>query len=237
MKRVLVILCFFLVLGASFIPVFNYGSLEMRVNAPILLESIKLPSSHRILLDSSHSSEAIFLNDSFEFVAESMDVFSDVNGFRPYPWGGEIFFGDISFLCSRDNYMGRRSFMIQGKNKNDHGAIAVPDLFLKPNVEPNKLYYVSFWAKYEIEEGGFRLVHQFFRQNDGKYPSYACYGPWIEGSSYQDWEYFGLIVQSPPDVWKGDPVLEFKGKGMVFIDNAYFGRIRIIEEVINNENP
>ncbi|MDD5760856.1 MAG: hypothetical protein PHF45_02305 [Candidatus Pacebacteria bacterium] len=237
MKRVLVMFCVFLVLGASFMPVFNCRSSETRINAPILLASIKLPSNHRILLDSCHSSEAIFQNNSFEFVAESTDVFSDVNGFRPYPWGGEIFLGEISFLCSRDNYMGRRSFMVQGKNKSDHGAIAVPDLFLKPNVDSEELYYVSFWVKYEVQEGEFRLVHQFFLPDDEKYPSYACYGPWIKGSSHGDWEYFGLIVQSPSGVWKGDPVLEFKGKGAVFADNAYFGKIKIIEEVINSENP
>lgn len=221
----------FLVLGVSFIPVFNYGSSENKSNAPILLASIKLPSNYRILLDSSHSSEAIFQNNSFEFVTESADVFSDVNGFRPYPWGGEFFLGEISFLCSRDNYMGRWSFMIQGKNKSDHGAIAVPDLFLKPNVDAEELYYVSFWVKYEIQEGGFRLAHQFFLPDDGKYPSYACYGPWIEGSSHGDWEYFGLIAQSPSGAWKGDPVLEFKGIGKIFVDNAYFGKIKLIEEV------
>jgi hypothetical protein len=215
----------------SFIPVFNQGSSEMRKNAPILLDNIQLPKNHRILLESCSSSEAIFQNNSFEFVAKSSDVFSDVNGLRPYPWGGEIFFGEVSFLCSRDNYMGRRSFMIQGKNKNDHGAIAVPDIFLKPNVEPGELYYVSFWVKYEIQEGGFRLAHQFFLLDDGKYPSYASYGSWVKGSSYQDWEYFGLIVLSPEDSWKGDPVLEFKGIGKVFVDNAYFGKIKLIEEV------
>lgn len=231
MKRILVLFFVLFTVIVSFAPVFNYGSSEMRANAPILIDSIQLPRGCRILLESCRSSEAIFQNNSFEFITKSSDVFSDVNGFRPYPWGGEIFFGDVSFLCSRDNYMGRRSFMIQGKNKNDHGAVAVPDMFLKPNVEPGELYYVSFWVKYEIQEGGFRLAHQFFRLDDGRYPSYASYGPWVSGSSYQDWEYFGLIVRSPEDSWKGDPVLEFKGIGKVFVDNACFGKIRLIEEV------
>ncbi|MDD3491392.1 MAG: hypothetical protein PHG13_00215 [Candidatus Pacebacteria bacterium] len=236
MKRFLVLLSFLLLVFLSFIPVLNYGAAELRANAPILLDSVKLPEGYCILPRPSHSSEAMFENNSFEFVPKSLDVFSDINGFRPYPWGGEIFFGDVSFVCSKDSYMGRRSFMIQGFSKMDHGAIAVPDIFFKPNVEIEELYYVSFWVKYEIQEGGFRLAHQFFRIGDGRYPRYASYGPWISGSSYGDWKYIGLLVYSPSDAWKGDPVLEFKGIGQVFVDNAYFGKVKLIKEEDISEN-
>jgi len=187
------------------------------------------------LLGSYYSSGVIYQDNSFEFITHSSDVFSDVNGFRPYPWGGEVFSGEISFLCSLDNYTGFRSFMIQGKQKDDHGAIAVPGLLSKPNVESGELYYLSFWVKYDIQEGGFRLTQQFFRKQDSEYPHYACYGSLIKGNSNKRWEYVGLIVQAPIDAWKGDPVLELKGKGFVLVDDVYFGKIEIIKEVNKGE--
>lgn len=235
MKRKLVIVLVLFILVLSFTPVLDHWSSEWGLNAPALLNSVQLSNDCRILLGSHHSSEVIYQNNSFEFIADSSDVFSDINGFRPYPWGGEVFSGEISFLCSRDNYTGLRSFMIQGKQKDDHGAIAVPDLPLKPNVEPGELYYLSFWVKYDIQEGGFRLTQQFFREQDGKYPHYACYGTWIKGNSNEHWEYVGLIVQAPIDAWKGDPVLELKCKGYVLVDDVYFGKIEIIKEVSKSE--
>jgi len=235
MKRKLVIVLVLFILVLSFTPVFNRWSSELKFNDPVLLDSVQLSNDCRILLGSHHSSEVIYQNNSFEFLADSFDVFSDINGFRPYPWGGEVFSGEISFLCSRDNYTGLGSFMIQGKQKDDHGAIAVPDLPLKPNVQPGGLYYLSFWVKYGIQEGGFRLTQQFFCKEDRKYPHYACYGTWIKGNSNERWEYVGLIVQAPIDVWKGDPVLELKGKGYVLVDNVYFGKIEIIKEVNKGE--
>lgn len=235
MKRKLVIVLVLFILVFSFTPVLNHRSSESELNAPVLLNSVQLLNDHRILLGSHHSSEGIYQNNSFEFIADSFDVFSDINGFRPYPWGGEVFAGEISFLCSRDNYAGLRSFMIQGKQKDDHGAIAVPDLPLKPNVEPGKLYYLSFWVKYDIQEGGFRITQQFFRKQDGKYPHYACYDIWIKGNSNERWEYVGLVVQAPIDAWKGDPVLELKGKGYILVDDVYFGKVEIIKEVNKGE--
>lgn len=86
MKRFLVLLSFLLLVFLSFIPVLNYGAAELRANAPILLDSVKLPEGYCILPGPSHSSEAMFENNSFEFVPKSLDVFSDINGFRPYPW-------------------------------------------------------------------------------------------------------------------------------------------------------
>lgn len=235
MKRKFVMVLVLFILVLSFTPVSNHRSSEWEFNTPMLLDSVQLSNDYRILLGSHHSSEVIYQNNSFEFIADSSDVFSDINGYRPYPWGGEVFAGDISFLCFSDNHTGLRSFMIQGKQKNDHGAIAVPDLPLKPDVEPGELYYLSFWVKYDIQEGGFRITQQFFRKKDGKYPNYACYGTWIKGNSNERWEYIGLVVQAPIDAWKGDPVLELKGKGYVLVDDVYFGKVEIIKEVSKSE--
>lgn len=235
MKRRLVIVLVLFILVLSFTPVLNHRSSEWKFNTPVLLNSVQLSNDCRISLGPHHSSEVIYQNNSFEFLTDSFDVFSDINGFRPYPWGGEVFAGDISFSCSQNNHTGLRSFMIQGKQNNDHGAIAVPDLPLKPDVEPGKLYYLSFWVKYDIQEGGFRITQQFFRKQDGKYPNYACYDIWIEGNSNERWEYIGLVVQAPIDAWKGDPVLELKGRGYILVDDVYFGKIEIIKEVNKGE--
>ncbi|MHA1304401.1 MAG: hypothetical protein ACTSPI_11950 [Candidatus Heimdallarchaeaceae archaeon] len=236
MKRKLVIVFVLFILVLSFTPVLKHWSSEWEFNAPVLLNSVQLSNNCRILLGSHHSSEAIYQNNSFEFIADSFDVFSDINGERPFPWGGEIFHGKISFLLSeKGSYSGERCFEIIGYSRNDHGAIAIPDLPLKPDVEPGELYHLSFWVRYNIQEGGFRLTQQFFRKQDGKYPNYACHGTWIKGNSNECWEYVGLLVRAPMDSWKGDPVLELKGKGCVFVDDAYFGKVEIIKEVRKNE--
>ena len=235
MKRFLILILLIGIVVISFIPVVPKKISE--ANNPILIEPMKLSSGdYKVELGENHSSESGYQNTSFEYIADLNDIFSDINGERPFPWGGEIFHGKISFLLSeKDSYDGERCFKIIGYSKNDHGAIAIPDLSLKPNVQPGGLYYLSFWVKYDVRGGEFRLTQQFFRKEDRKYPYYVCYGPWIKGSSNQDWEYVGLLVQAPMDSWKGSPILELKGKGCISADDVYFGKIEIIKEVSKNE--
>jgi hypothetical protein len=186
-------------------------------------------------LSENHPSEVGYYNVSFEYTPFAKDKFSDINGQRPSPWGGEVFAKDVSFLCSDQAYEGEKSFKIIGYSKESQGAIAVPHLEEKPLVEPGGLYYLSFWVKYKIEEGnGFRLTQQFFVQGGNEdYPCYACYGPWINGESEKEWSYFGFLVRAPEDSWKGDPVLILSGKGYVLVDSAYFGRVK---EALDDED-
>ena len=180
-----------------------------------------------IYLGENLPSDTEYQNTSFEYLIYDQDKFAYQDGYRPFPWGGEIFRDDIIFQNSSDSHTGNTAFEIIGSNSKSEGVLAVPDIELKPLVTPGKIYYVSFWVKYNIEEGqGIRLMQQFFRRTDYYYPSYSCYGPWLKGNS-KGWVHIGMLVQTPKDAWKGDPVLEFVGQGRVLIDDAYFGEVRI----------
>lgn len=197
------------------------------VPPPIIIFPTTIPSNDVIVLGENRPSEYVYQNWSFEYWTESKDVFSDINGKRPFPWGGEVFEGNVTFLASKEGYSGRKSFQINGTAVSSHGAIAVPDLPYKPDVEPGKLYYLGCWVKYDIDEGdGVRLIQQFFLPKDSCYPTYVCYGQWCTGKS-NGWVYLGMLVEAPKDTYKGDPVIELGGKGTASVDEVYFGPVEI----------
>lgn len=223
MKRILVLIGFFLIVGFSLKPV------VVKTNQPLLLPSVKVKDTQMVTVLENHPTEYPDANTSFEKIYFSKDKFSDKNGFRPYPWGQEIFGGTPEFLC--DNSVARTgewSFQIVGNSVDDSGALAVPDEELKPIVTPGKIYYLSFWINYDIDSGyGVRLIQQFFREGDENYPSYASLGPWIKGSSNDKWVQIGLLVQAPEDATYGDPVITLWGIGKVNVDDAFFGEVKL----------
>ncbi|MCL4377636.1 MAG: hypothetical protein M1409_04530 [Actinobacteria bacterium] len=203
---------------------------------PILLQPIEINAPFVIL--ENHPTEFSNANVSFEKIYYLKDYFSDKYGFRPLPWGNEIFAGKPEFLC--DNTLsrsGKWSFKIIGKDRLDDGALAVPFIKFKPRVISGRYYLLSFWINYSVNDGnGVRLIQQFFRNDDFKnkkkgkriYPSYACYGPWIIGTSYGRWMKYNLIAKAPDDVILGDPVIALQGTGKVNIDDAFFGEIQFL---------
>ncbi len=229
MRRIIVLVIFWLFLIIAFIPVSLIG--ESKTHAPIIVPPDSVKKSEKIVLLENHSSEYIYQNSSLEFLTFSHDVFSDIQGMRPFPWGGEVFEGEISFICGDyDSYDGRKSFIIKGNTSNSHGALAVPDLPLKPKVKPGQLYFLGCWVKYHIESGkGIRLTQQFFLPEDKFYPTYSCFGKWKRGSS-KNWVFLGLLVKAPQRACRGDPVIELWGKGEIKIDKIYFGPVEIIDE-------
>ena len=225
MYRRVIVTVAILVLLFCCIPV-SVGQLAA-VPQPTLILPITIQSNDVIVLGENRPSEYAYQNWSFEYWTESKDVFSDINGRRPFPWGGEVFEGDITFLANKEGYSGQRSFQIESSTASSHGAIAVPDLPYKPDVESNQLYYLGCWVKYDITEGyGVRLTQQFFLPKDTFYPTYACYGKWLKGKS-NGWVYLGLLVKAPKDTYKGDPVIELWGQGTVAVDEVYFGPAEI----------
>ncbi|MCX6737656.1 MAG: hypothetical protein NTX26_02920 [Candidatus Parcubacteria bacterium] len=209
------------------IPV-SIGKLES-IPQPFLIPPLSMAPNTMVALGENRSSEYAYQNWSFEYLTESHDVFSDIYGKRPYPWGGEIFEGQITFLSNKDGYSGKRSFQIEGKTISSHGAIAVPDMQYKPEVQPTKLYYLGCWVKYNITDGnGLRLAQQFFLPDDSFYPTYTCYGKWLTGKS-NGWVYLGLLTIAPLNAYKGDPVIELWGKGTVSVDEVYFGPVEVKE--------
>ncbi|MCL4385515.1 MAG: hypothetical protein M1326_04280 [Cyanobacteria bacterium] len=206
---------------------------------PILLQPVKFDANMPFKILKNHPTEFFNSNTSFEGIYYLKDYFSDKNGFRPFPWGKEIFAGSPEFLC--DNTLsrsGKLSFKIIGKNKFDDGALAIPNINLKPKVIPRRYYYLSFYINYNIYNGaGIRLIQQFFRKDDFKnkkmgtiiYPSYACYGPWITGTSNGKWIKYSLTVKAPDDAILGDPVIALLGVGSVNIDDVCFGEIKFLK--------
>jgi len=203
---------------------------------PILLQPVEIDTTKPYKLLKNHPTEFFNPNVSFEKIYYLKDYFSDKNGFRPFPWGKEIFAGKPEFLCDSSlSRTGKMSFKIIGKNILDDGALAVPNINLKPKVIPGRYYYLSFWINYNIYDGnGVRLIQQFFKKDDIKfkkvgtriYPSYACYGPWITGTSNGQWVQYTLIAKAPDDAFLGDPVIALLGIGSVNIDDVYFGEIK-----------
>lgn len=197
---------------------------------PFLISPLSMAPNSMVILGENRPSEYAYQNWSFEYWTDSKDVFSDVNGKRPFPWGGEVFEGNVIFLANKEGYSGQRSFQIEGKTASSHGAIAVPDLPYKPDVEPNGLYYLGCLVKYDIAEGyGLRLTQQFFLPDDSFYPTYTCHGKWLTGKS-NGWVYLGLLAIAPLNTYKGDPVIELWGKGTVSVDEVYFGPAEIKQE-------
>ena len=223
MKRILVLIGFFIILGFSLKPV------VVENNQPILLPSIKIGETQKVTVLENHPTEYSDANVSLEKIYFSKDNFSDKYGFRPYPWGQEIFGGTPEFLCdSSIARTGNWSFQIVGDSKDDVGVLAVPDKDLKPAVIPGKVYYLSFWINYDIKDGpGISLIQQFFREKDKIYPSYACYGPFIKGTSHGKWVQVGLLVRAPKNTVRGDPAIVLTGIGRVNIDDAFFGEVKI----------
>jgi hypothetical protein len=169
------------------------------------------------------------INSSFEKIHYSNDKFADDFGFRPFPWGKEIFKGDPHFKTdSTVARSGNWSFQITSTSPDNVGALAVPGFEYKPSVEEGELYYLSFWIRYEFQAGkGIRVFQQFFIEGDYLYPTYASYGPFITGTSNGEWEKVGLLVKAPKGAIKGDPVILMAGEGRVNIDDAYFGQVKI----------
>ena len=191
---------------------------------------IKNTESLKIVLGENIVSDIGIQNTSFEYLIYDEDKFAYNDGYRPYPWGGEIFNSPIKFSRSKDSHSGNTSYEIIGLSSESQAVLAVPDIELKPVVQPDALYYLSFWVKYDIAEGnGIRLMQQFFRKGDYYYPSYSCYGPWLKGKTAK-WIHIGMLVRAPSDAWKGDPVIELWGKGELLIDDAYFGRAMIVKQ-------
>lgn len=225
MKKILLKIFPLIILGILILPMRVEKTSD--ANQPIMLLAEKVTQDIEVNLGTNHSSEAAYQNNSFEYLSLSKDVFSDENGLRPFPWGGEIFQGKPLFKCLNEGKIGEHSFQITGSTIYDHGALAVPDLEMKPIVKANTFYYVSFWVKYDFRDGyGFRLTQQFF-DKPTIYPKYSCFGPWISGTSNGEWKHLGLLVKSPSDAWKGDPVIELWGNGSIVIDEAYFGEVSI----------
>ena len=226
MKRVLILLVFIFLILLSLRPVVveNYQ--------PILLPSYNLEENQEIVLGKNKPTENREKNLKLEKLFFMEDFFSDRYGFRPYPWGQEIFGGNPEFLCDGSmSKVGERSFQIKGKSLEDVGVLAVPGFYDKPLVEEGEIYYLEFSINYKVEKGeGIRIFHQFFIEGDYLYPTYACYGPFITGSSEGKWERVGLLVKAPPGAMRGDPVILLSGKGTVNIDQPFFGRVEIVEK-------
>lgn len=222
MKRKAILVFFFLVLALSLWPV-------MTIPTPVLLASEKVENPSTVTILENHPTEFSENNDSFEKIHLIESSFSDKYSFRPYPWGQEIFGGIPEFLCdSNISRTGNWSFQILCDSKDDVGVLAVPELELKPKTIEGKIYYLSFWVNYEIKSGsGIRLIQQFFREGDEIYPSYACYGPFIKGTSNGEWVQVGLLVKAPKNTIRGDPVITLSGIGKVNIDDAFFGEVKI----------
>lgn len=203
---------------------------------PILLQPVEINAPFVVL--ENHPTEFSNANVSFEKIYYLKDYFSDKYGFRPFPWGKEIFAGKPEFLCDNTiSRSGKWSFQIIGKDKLDDGALAVPFILFKPKVIPGRYYCLSFWINYNVYDGpGVRLIQQFFRNDDFKnkkkgkrvYPSYACYGPWITDTSDGKWVKYNLIAKAPDDAILGDPVIALLGTGKVNIDDAFFGEIKFL---------
>lgn len=222
MKRTLILVFFFLILGLSLKPVI------VEANQPILLSSVKIEGTEKIIVLENRPAEFPEINASFEKIHFSKDIFSDKYGFRPYPWGQEIFSGKPEFLCDSNlSRTGDWSFQILCDSKDDVGVLAVPELNLKPIVTEGRVYYLSFWINYDIKDGeGISLMQQFFREEDEIYPSYACYGPYIKGAS-NGWVQVGLLVEAPKGAVRGDPVITLSGIGRLNVDDAFFGEVKI----------
>ena len=222
MKRTLILVFFFLILGLSLKPVFAAPN-------PILLASEKIENISSVTILENHPTEFSENNASFEKIYFLNDNFSDKYGFRPYLWGQEIFGGTPEFLCdSSVSRTGNWSFQILCDSKDDVGVLAVPELNLKPIVAEGRVYYLSFWINYDIKDGeGISLIQQFFREEDEFYPSYAYYGPSIKGTSNGEWVQVGLLVRAPKNTVRGDPVIALSGVGKVNVDDAFFGEVKI----------
>ena len=204
--------------------------INVEQNRIITLDPIVLQGNiQKIELGDNIPSDTEYQNTSFEYLIYDRDKFAYSNGYRPFPWGGEIFQGTVIFQNSSDSHSGSRAFKIIGLSSDSQGVVAVPDIELKPEVIPGEIYYVSFWIKYNIEQGkGVRIIQQFFKRGDYYYPTYASFGPWLKGKC-DEWIHIGMLVRAPDDAWKGDPVIELYGKGELIVDDAYFGRVVIQE--------
>ncbi len=224
MRRLIVVLAFALILIVSFTPI-RRGELGFH----ILLSPLELEEGQEVTLLENNPTEYRDKNTSFERIYLMDDMFSDRDGYRPYPWGQEIFGGDPDFLS--DNTVarsGNRSFKLIGDSVDDVGALAVPGYYDKPKVEPGEVYYLSFWIKYDFEKGeGIRVFQQFFIHGDYWYPRYAVYGDFITGSSDGEWVQVGLLARAPRGAVRGDPVILMSGKGVLWVDDAYFGKAKI----------
>lgn len=223
MKRNFIIAIFFIVLLLCLVPV------KVSRYQPIYLPSVRVNETQNITVLENKTSEYPYPNNSYEKIFLLNDNLSDNYGYRPFPWGGEIFGGSPIFIC--DNSIartGKASFRISCNSDNDIGALAVPDKEFKPLVIPESNYYVSFWVNYNIRSGyGFHVLQQFFREKDITDPPYVSYGPWIKGSSNGKWVQIGLLVQAPKDAWCGDPVIALWGTGELIVDDAFFGVVKI----------
>lgn len=222
------------ILGICFVPWRSKPILVEQTAVPtdsegfILLKPIIFKEDpSKIQLGDNLPSNTDYQNTSFEYLIYDQDKFAYDDGYRPFPWGGEVFRGKVSFRNSLESHSERNAYKIVGLSPDSQGVLAVPDIELKPVVIPGEIYYLSFWIQYNIKEGkGVRLMQQFFIKGDYYYPSYVCYGPWLKGKC-DGWIHIGMLVRAPKNAWKGDPVIEIYGKGELIIDDAYFGKATI----------
>ncbi len=223
MRRKIVLALLFLIIAFALKPV------TVNEFQPLLLPPMSLDEDQKVSLTENNPTDFESKNSSFERLYYTNDEFSDTHGFRPFPWGKEIFEGNPHFkMDSTIAKSGNWSFQITSTSPDNVGAFAVPGFIYKPSVKPGKIYYLSFWINYDFEKGkGIRVFQQFFVEGDYKFPSYASYGPFITGSSDGEWEKVGLLVKAPPGSIRGDPVLLMAGEGRVNIDDAYFGEVQI----------
>lgn len=177
-------------------------------------------------------SENKLLNPSFETAVKINEEsiyykFVDSYGLMAFPWGFEIQGGSpICVSNSTIAYTGKFSIQITGLNANDSVLFALPGFKDKPKIKPFIWYRFEAWVKLSNVNGpGLRLIQQFFNGSYIWYPEYSFYGKWYIGDS--DWMKIYLDARTlDEDNYVGDPVIQFIGVGIVWIDDVAFYEIR-----------
>src|SRR5659263_32267 len=210
MNKIIIIL-FILLLVISFY--INSNSSEPPDKSHMLLGSVN-PTNNSVFIH--------FPNSSFEKLRFTKDKFSDVNGYRPYPWGFEPITGNIS------GYFKNGTAIMIGTNDDDASLFAVPDLYYdKPVVIEGYNFTLAFDIKLTNVSGhGVRLMQQWFETigaysgDPEPFPYRFDYSDFETGTT--DWHTVSYTVTAPPGAIRGDPVIELWGKGMVEIKKPIF---------------
>jgi len=188
---------------------------------------------HRYMGESLETTPPIY--DSFEKIKYVKDKFSDDRGIRPPPWGFEVWGGHpkLYALCN-ESRTGENALKIASNDPRSVVVIAIPDYFQKPCISQNVTYRFSVWVKMENVTGeGVRLFQQFFTQPKIKreyvaFPKYSLFGEFHRGSA--DWALMYLDAMSTwPEIVKGDPGIQFIGRGTIWIDDVAFIEVKRIE--------